>query len=314
MNRPLSIAALCALVPLACSKSDKKPDGESAPSPSEPAAAAATAPAEPAAPAYSPEAAKSLLGELSGCDNQFSCKPLETLVSFGDKVSAQLAAIATDAAKDKKLRQIAVAGLDKIKDPKVGVQLFEAGKAEKEFIVRGDLFKAAGASGGDETFKAMITYYLSDEAKKAHQTTDLLIALRGFGSEKLMAYARDNWPADKKLQVRFADLVRDEPTEADAGALSEMLEKTKDPMARHRLAAALIKTGDTSKLDILVAGLKAKNEYDRSDAGNMLAEVVDKVPAERKAEIVELAKKAKAADKGGLTSIGYDKIIKKLGG
>lgn len=85
-------------------------------------------------------------------------------------------------------------------------------------------------------------------------------------------------------------------------------------MARHRLASALIKTGDASKLDILVAGLEAKNEYVRSDAANMLARVVDKVPADRKAEIVELAKKGKAADRGGLTSVGYDKIIKTLGG
>lgn len=78
-------------------------------------------------------------------------------------------------------------------------------------------------------------------------------------------------------------------------------------MARHRLASALIKTGDASKLE-------AKNEYVRSDAANMLARVVDKVPADRKAEIVELAKKGKAADRGGLTSVGYDKIIKTLGG
>jgi hypothetical protein len=310
----LTLIALCAVAGLGC-KSDTDKDKEAtAAKTTEAEPAPTTTPTEPAAPTYSPEAANELLGKLAACTSPYACEPLETLVGFGDKVSADLATIAVDPGKPKELRRVAAVGLVKIQDPKVGVKLFEAGKAEEDFILRLDVFKAAGASGGDETFDAMIAYYVSDEAKEARHTTDLLIALRAFGSEKLMAYAKDNWPTDKKLEVRFADLVRDEPAAGDKDALAAMLEKSKDSMARHRLASALVKVGDTSKLDILVEGLKAKNEYDRSDAANMLAEVVERVPAERKTEIVELAKAARAKDKGGLTSVGYDKIIKSLGG
>lgn len=306
IHRTLLIAALGLATAPGCKK-ESTDDGPPAAPKVEPAAVTPPAP-EPAAPAYSEDQAAALVGELASCQNPYSCEPLKTLVSFGDKVSGALADIAIDTGKSKEQRQIALHGLTEIKDPAVGIRLFEAGKTEKDFILRGDLFKAAGASGGDDTFAAMIAEYSSDASKEYR--TELGFGVKAFDKATIFAYVSSNYPAAEKDQVRFANLVQDSAT--DAAAVQPLLEKTKHSMARHRLASTMVALGDTSKLDILIAGLDSKDEYDRSDAGNMLARVVDKVPADRKAEVVDLATKAKARDKGGLTSVGYDKILKAL--
>ena len=306
IHRTLLIAALGLAAAAGCKK-DSNDEAPAAAPKVDPAALTPPAP-EPAAPVYSEDKAAALVGELASCKNPYSCDPLTALVSFGAKVSGALADIATDAGKSKDQRQIALHGLTEIKDPAVGVRLFEAGKLEQDFILRGGLFKAAGASGGDDTFAAMIAEYSSDSSKDYR--TELGFGVKAFDKATIFAYASSNYPAAAQDQVRFANLVQDSAT--DAAAVQPLLDKTKHSMARHRLASAMVALGDATKLDILISGLGSKDEYDRSDAANMLARVVDSVPADRKAEVVDLTTKAKARDKGGLTSVGYDKILKAL--
>lgn len=310
MNRTtLLVTALAIGTTLGCGKkSDNSKDTDKAAATPAPNPAEVAAPDEPAAPEYTEAAAKQLVDELAGCTSAYSCDALTTLISFGPKVSAALAEIATDASKTKDLRSIALHGLTEIKDPAVGMRLFEAGKTEQEFILRGDLFKAAGASGGAETFAAMAADYASDASKEYR--TELGFGVKSFDKAMVFEYASSNYPDAEPQQIRFADLIRDAAT--DAAAVQPLLDKTKDPMARHRLASAMVALGDASKLDILIKGFSSKSEYDRSDAANMLAAVVDKIPEDRKAEIIDLVTKAKAGDKGGLTSVGYDKILKAL--
>lgn len=299
------------LVGIACDSKDNKkaPD-------SKPAAAAATPKAdepkadEPKAAAYSPEAASKAVGELDKCESQFSCDAIDTLIGFGDKASADLVAIVADTAKGKDLREIALHGLTEIKDPKVAMKLFEAGKVEKEFILRGSMFKAAAGGNDDATFKAMVEHYLAPESDDYR--TELGIGIKKFDKAKVFAWASENYPEDKDKQTDVANLVMDSATEGDKAKIDELIGKTTHTMAKHRLASAMVGFGDVAKLDILVAGLGSEDQYDRSDAANMLAKVVDKVPADRKAEIVDLATKAKEQDRGGLTSRGFDKLIKEL--
>src|SRR5262252_92878 len=88
------------------------------PPPPPPAPAAAPEPAKPVAPVYAPDKAAELLKQFEGCENDFNCDAYKPLVSFGDKVSMQLAAIATDSTK--KGQKVAIQALGEIKDPRVG--------------------------------------------------------------------------------------------------------------------------------------------------------------------------------------------------
>ncbi|MCP4448735.1 MAG: hypothetical protein GY811_25885 [Myxococcales bacterium] len=247
---------------------------------------------------------------MQKCENQFSCDPLDTLVGFGDKVSKDIAAIASDTGKSKEVRRIALAGLTKIKDPGVGLSLFEAAKTEEDFILRGELFKAAGAGGGDDTLEAMITHYASD-ASDDHRT-EMRSGLRNLAGDKVFAWAVENYPSDKKLEVRFADLVTDVGEAANKEKVVELIGKSKHTMARHRLASAAVQLGDHAQISVLIEGLKGSDVYDRSDAANFLAKVAEHIPEARKQEVIDAANGAKAQDKGGLTSRGYDKLLKTL--
>lgn len=302
-----------ALAAAACGKSEDK--AESTPKATETEAASEVATLAktetPKAPAYSPEAAAKAIEAMQSCENRYSCDPLETLVGFGKDASKDLAAVANDASKTKEAREIALEGLGKIQDPAVGLSLFEAGKIEQDFILRSSLFKTAGKSGGDETFDAMIAHYAS-EASKDHRL-DMRAGLREFGGKKLFDWAVANYPEDEDSQVRFADLVTDAEDEGNAESIAELIGKTKDTMAKHRLAAAAVKLGDAAQISVLIDGLKAENQYDRSDAANFLGDIADQVPADRKQEVIDATKAAKAKDAGGLTSMGYDKVLKKLG-
>ena len=270
--------------------------------------------AEPTAevPAYSPERAKELLAEVEKCTSPYNCEALDTLVGFGAESTEPLLAMATDTSRDKTVRGVAIGGLTKLKDPNAGMALFEAAKKEQDFIVRLDLFKAAGASGGEELFTAMVTYY-ADQATPREHRSDMRSGLGQLDHARLFAWTVENFPADGRLQVAFADLVLETEGNHDKEAVAGLLGKCKDRMACHRLARVAVSLGDQAQLDTLINGLKSDDQYDRADAANMLAEVVDKVPAERKQEVVELTTSAKARDQGGLTSRGYEKILKTLG-
>jgi HEAT repeat protein len=306
---PLLVASLFSP---ACSKSDDKGGATDTPPPVNTKIAEVADPgAQPAAVAYSADVAAAAIAKLEACENEYSCEPLKTLVAFGDNVSKDLLAIAVDATKKSELRSIAAAALSKIKDPSVGVALFEAAKVEEDFSLRSDLFKGAGASGGDATFTAMIEYYASDDSDD--HRTGMRSALRNFDGAKLFAYAVENYPSDKDKEVRFADLVNDAGESATKEKVVELIGKSKHMMARHRLANAAVTLGDVSQISVLIDGLKSDDQYDRSDAANFLQGVAEQIPADQKQAVIDLVTAAKKKDKGGLTSRGYDAVLKKLG-
>lgn len=266
---------------------------------------------KPQAIIYSEEAGKALLDEMAKCENPYTCDPLETLIGFGDKVSGDLAEVANNGSNTPAVRKVALEALKKIKDPAVGLGLFETAKTEEEFMVRRELFAAAGASGGDEAFGAMIAHYASDDSKE--HRTDMRSGIRAFGGEMIFAWAAENYPEDEDSEIRFADLISDAGEAADKATVVELIAKSKDIMARHRLAKVAVQLGDTEQLSVLIDGLKSKDQYDRSDAANFLQDVAEKIPAERKQEVIDLVTAAKAKDAGGLTARGYNKVLKKLG-
>ncbi len=309
MNK-LILPSLVFLLTLPGCKSD---DASKKAAPAEPSAKPTDLadPAAPAAASYSPEAATAALAEMEKCDSQYSCDVLDTLVGFGDKVSADLSKIALDSSKKKEQREVALAGLAKIKDSTHAMALFEAAKAEEDFILRGQIFDAAGASADETTITAMLDHYVSDESKP--HRTDMRSSLRKYDNTKLFAWAADNYPDDKKLQVRYANLIDDAQDGGDAAKVVALIGKTTNRMAQHRLAKTAVELGDMAQLDMLIKGLSHDNVYDRSDAANFLAEVHEKIPAERREEVIKAATAAKANDQGGLTARGYDTLLKKLG-
>ena len=218
---------------------------------------------------------------------------------------------ATDAAQSADARRTALEELGKRKDASAGMPLFEAARTEKDFILRGELFRAAGQSGGEAVDKAMLEHYASKESEE--HRTEMRTGLRELDRAKVFAFAAERFAKAGKMQVEIADLVIDTDGNGDQAKVVELLGKSKDRMASHRLARVAVKLGATDQLKVLIDGLGSKDEYDRADAANMLAEVVDAIPADRRAEVVELVKAARAKDQGGLTSSGYDAILEKLG-
>ena len=248
------------------------------------------------------------------CSSEFGCAPLDALVAFGAQAAPEVLSLAADATATKDARGLAATVLGKIKAPDAGLPLIAAANAiADDFMLQGDLYEAAGASGGQPVFDALIAEYV-----KAIASTDddrdipLRGGLKAFPAESV-AWASATMPKAKDDHSSYADLITDSATAADLPTIVELLGVTKDLMARHRLAAKAIALGDTAHFDVFVAGLKSKDVYDRSDAANFLADVADKAPAELKAELIELLQKGKAGDSGGLTAMGYDKSLKALG-
>jgi hypothetical protein len=289
----------------------EKPDTvAAAPKPTEPAKA--PEPAKPKAIEYSAETAAKLIGDMEKCEYDFNCKAYKPLVSFGKKVSADLAKFATDAAKPAKARAIAAKALITIKDPAVGKQMLEAARKEKDFMLRDKLYSAAAAGGSDEIFNDLTKLYLS-KAGKEHQM-QIRAGIRLY-QKKALDWAIEKLPKTKKnQQVEVADIIVDLADKDSLKAIQGLIPKVKDIMARHRLASKAIALGDKGKFDILIKGLKSKDQYDRSDAANFLAGVIKQLPADKKAEVIKLLKAAKKKDRGGLTAMGYNKCLKALEG
>lgn len=306
---------LCLALTTGCGKKEseekKAKEPESSAGPTETAR-----PAEPALPVekkplqYSAEAAAKMIAELEKCEYDFSCKPFKPLVSFGKKVSADLVKLASDAAKPKKGRTVAAQALIMIKDPGIGMQMVEAAKQEKDFMLREKLFMAASAGGSDKVFSALSAYYLDDKGKD--HKMQVRAGLRMYRKRALDWAVAQLLKKPKKNQVELADIVTDTAGKESLKAIQELLPRVKATMAAHRLASVLMKLGDAKGLDVLVKGLKSKDQYDRSDAANFLANVVKMVPQSRKAELIKLLKAAKAKDRGGLTSLGYARCLKAL--
>jgi hypothetical protein len=162
------LTALSLTAALACGKKkdDAPPAPAPTPKPTEPAAVTPPAPPPaPAAPTYSPEAAKAAVGELTKCTSEFNCAAFDTLIGFGAKAAPELVALAVDAAATSDARQLAAAALTKLKAPDVGAALIEAANAVKDdSMLQGDLFEAAGASGGQAVFDTLIAEFVKAAA------------------------------------------------------------------------------------------------------------------------------------------------------
>jgi len=312
MVAPMKATALLSALLLTTAIGCKKSESDKAPAP-----VAAKAPAEPpppGAPTYSPAAAKDLVADLSKCTTPSGCDPFDTLVGFGAQAAAEVLTLAVDATATSDARRLAAGVLEKLKAPAAGLPLITAANAvADDSMLQGDLYEAAGASGGQPVFDALIAEYV-----KAMVSTDdnrdipLRGGLRAFPAESV-AWVKANLPKAKEDHASYTDLITDSATAADLPTIVELLGATKVPMARHRLAAKAIELGDLTHFGAFVDGLKSKDQYDRSDAANFLADIADKAPAAMKPELIDLLQKGKAGDAGGMTAMGYDNALKKLG-
>lgn len=324
--RSISLVALALLGAAACGgKKEKEKDQEpaagsvAAPAPA-PAPSTTTAtptpPAAPAATAYSADAAKQAIAKLGACVITDGCEPYRTLVGFGAAAAPDLLAALADPATEKETRRMAAETLGDLKLPAMGPKLVELGNTTGDALERGDLYEAAGKSGGQATFDALIAAY-AQAIGSVDDDRDIPLrqGLKAFPAESI-AWATGAIAAKGKGApdpTGAADLFTDSATAADLPAIVAALGATKEVMARDRLAAKAIELGDPAHFDVFVAGLSSKDEFDRSDAANFLADVADQAPADVRPKLIELLKKGKAGDEGGLTSMGYDEALKKLG-
>lgn len=267
----------------------------------------------PVAVAYSPEAAAKLLAAADTCVVYLACDSYKPLVAFGAPVAPELVKVAADKAAKVSVRELAAHAIIDIGAPEGGEALYAAAKAEDNITLKLTLFEAAGATKTDAVFEAAKKDLFSKDKKVG--LSEVLATLRPFGV-KALTWAADGLETAKAgpEQYRYAAVIRDTATAAELPVVVELLAKTKDVMAKQHLASTAVKLGDASHLEVLYAGLSSKDEYERADAGNMLADVVDQVPDADRAKVIDLVSAAKAKDKGGLTSMGYDRILKKLGG
>lgn len=296
----------------------KKKEADQAPAPSpasnQPAPPPPVVVDAPAAPVYSAEAAKAALASLSTCTSQYSCDGYKTLLGFGQPVVPDVMAALAEPTTGKDQRRILAELVGELKPAGQGPALVAmASSITDDSMLQSDLYKAAGATGGKETFDALIAEY----AKALADSDDdrdipLRGGLRAFPAESV-AWAKENLPKAKDDHTAYADLITDSGAAGDLPVIVEMLGQTKDPMARHRLAAKAIELGDKGHFAVFVDGLKSKDVYDRSDAANFLAKVAEQAPEDLKPQLVELLQKGKAGDSGGLTAMGYDEALKKLG-
>lgn len=265
------------------------------------------------APRYSPELAKKHAAELASCSSEYNCKPFDALVAFGAQAAPELIALAIDGSAKIEARRLAAKALGKAKVADAGPKLVEAANKLDDSLAQGDFYEAAGECGGQPTFDALIA-----ELGKAMASSDdgreipLRKGLRKFPQETT-AWAKAAL-AKAKEPVTIADLVDDNAT--DMAMVQELLPATKDLMARNRLAKKAIELGATDpKLwDVFLQALASEDQYDRSDAGNFLAPVVAKVPADKKAKLVELLKKATEGPKDPMLKGGLETSLKALGG
>lgn len=274
------------------------------PTPSEPVA--------PVAPTYSPEVSAKLLGDLEACEYSTSCDAYKPLVGFGARVAPDLTKLAVDATKPAKARGVAAEALAEIKDPVGGPGLLEAAKKEADFMLRRALFAAAGASGNEAVLASAGTYLLTEAGWE--QRGEVEAAITPFGKKAFDWAVGAMGKAKSSYQVALADVIAETAQAGDLPTLQGLIAKSKDVMVKNHLAAKAIALGDSAQFAVLIAGLASKDEYDRADAGNMLAKVADKLPADQKATTIELLKAAKGKDKGGMTSAGYDEALRALGG
>lgn len=281
---------------------DPKPKVETEPTPEPP---------KPEPPKYSADEAKKLAGELGTCSSEFSCKPFETLVAFGPQAAPELVAVAVDGSAKLEARRLAAKALAKIKAPDAGPKLVEAANKIDDSLAQSDFYEAAGECGGQATFDALIAAEEKAMADRENRSEHALRNGLAKFPKETFEWAKAELPKAKHATT-IADLIND--TATDAAAVQELLAKTKDPMARNRLAKKAIELGATDpKLwDVFLDALASKDQYDRADAGNFLQDVVQKVPADKKAKFVELLKKAVEGPKDPMLKGGLEKSLAAL--
>lgn len=306
-STPLLLAAT--LLAAACSSSDS--EAGSGEPPKAPASAAVDTPpaGDDTVVPYSAEAADQALTALAACTSQGFCDAFQQLVSYGDRSTEGLLVLAGDPSKGM-ARRVAVEALVEIDDAKAAMPLFEMAKKEEDTLLRGTLYEASAKLGDDDEMFAAMTALFQDPPSKDHER-GVRKGLVVFG-ERTFTWAAEQMPTAKK-PTRYADLVTETATEETSAQLGALLDGCKDPMVCHRLASKAIALGDHARFEVLLAGLAAKDEYDRADAGNMFARVADETPQDLRPKAIELLKSARERDKGGLTSRGYDKSLKALG-
>lgn len=270
-------------------------------------------PADPPKPKATP---KDLVAGLAKCSSDIGCDPFKDLVAAGTAAGPDLLAFATDAGKPIEQRKIAAKALGEIKFADAGAKLVELANSIEDDVGSMDVYEAAGKTGSDAAFDAMAKLY---EAQNHGADKERLVPLRrglaGFG-KKAFDWAAAKLPAEKKDQAKWADVITDVAQPADKDAVAALVPKATDKMAANRLASKAIQLGSTdAKLwDPLIAALGSEDQYDRSDAGNFLADIADKVPADKKQQVIDLCKKALSGPKDPMLQGGLEKTLKKLGG
>ena len=139
--------------------------------------------------------------------------------------------------------------------------------------------------------------------------------IAGFGP-KALDYAKTKMKGAKD-EAKYADIITRVATPADRDTVVALAGTAKDLMANNRLASKAIELGATdAKLwDILMKGFASDSPYDHGDAGNFLAPIIDKAPADKKAKIHDLVKKALDKDpKDPMIEDGLTKTLAALGG
>jgi hypothetical protein len=300
---------LCCVLVAACG--GKKDDAPApAAKPADPSAAVT-----PTKPTYSPAAVKEQLAAMAKCDTSAVCEPMDTLVGFGANAGPDLVAFLGDASKPIEQRRIAAVAIGKIKVAGAGPKLVELGNAASDVTAQEDFYTAAGLCGGDATFDALAALY----DKQNHGDTDdhLVMLRRGLAAfpDKALAWAKAKLPGAED-KVKYADILLDLAKDKDDVAALAFATEARDRMASNRLASKAIQLGSTDQKvwDLLIQNLGSDDHFDQADAADFINEVVDKLPAARKAKVLDLTKKALTGPPDPMVNDGLEKLKKTLGG
>ena len=268
---------------------------------------------EVVAPKEQPPAAtpKELAAKLAACSGYVECSNLQKgLDTGGAAIAPDLVKVAVDTKRPKEAREVAAKALVASKTTGTGMALFDAAKADTDFLIRGPLYEAAGASGDEAVFTAAGAHLLTQAGWD--DRIQVSKALHPFG-KKTFDWAAAEIVKTKKFShvSTYGDLIANTATAAELPAVEKLLAAIKEPMARNHLAAAAAKLGSTTAFDVLLANLGSKENLERNDAGSQLASAVDKVPADKKAAFAAAVEKAKASDTAR-TMTPWDEILGKL--
>lgn len=321
MKNILISASLSALALVGCKdKSPKKaPEVENAAKPLDTKPLDTSKPAKPTSiPAYSPQAAKTAFSEMEQCTDEYECEPALLLATFGANVSEQLTTVALDKTKTKAHRKSATVALSRLKDLKQGAPLLAGAQDPENKEVAALLYLAAAKNGGSDVHKEILNVHLT--AAKASQDIgylNLSDAIEVFDKKDVVAWASAAYPANEQEQLTRAQLLYDASAGATLVEIETLLTATTHPIATLMLAAAAVSLDGEKHLEVLIDGVKNEDPFHRLSSAQYLADVSTKIPAERRAEIVELvtaARKNDTGEEGGMNKEDYSTFLETLKG